>query len=426
MRLLFVAHGHPALATGGGELAAWRLFQHFSSLYGELNCGFLAAASQELMPFGCELMGLGPRQWLMPAAPFSTTLIHDTCIDLREQSTLHQALVSLQPDIIHLHHYLHVGVDLLHALKRWFPAAKVCLTLHEYWGPCPYEGRLLRRSGDLCQGGSIDECTSCVGEEYREQLSIRRLRLRRFFDTIDHFIAPSFFLKCQYLHWGLDARRISVIENLPAHQQVQLCQATRSSSRGRGSFDLVIGFFGQINQWKGIDLIIKSLIWLSWERPDLRIQLQIHGLSSSQFSSEGAHGNDYLGRCFSLSRLLDHGKIAVCGRYREVDLQERINGVDAVVMGSIWYENSPMVIQESYLYGRPVVAPRLGGMAEKVTHRQSGLLFTQGSPRSLSQALSELADDHDLIRYLSEGATKKSLKLLNTARLHELLYTNLI
>ena len=49
----------------------------------------------------------------------------------------------LQPEIVHLHHYVHVGIDLIHALKRWFPQAGFLFTFHEYWAPCAYEGRLL-------------------------------------------------------------------------------------------------------------------------------------------------------------------------------------------------------------------------------------------------------------------------------------------
>ena len=31
MSVLYVSHGHPAFAKGGGELAAWRLFERFAT-----------------------------------------------------------------------------------------------------------------------------------------------------------------------------------------------------------------------------------------------------------------------------------------------------------------------------------------------------------------------------------------------------------
>ena len=42
--------------------------------------------------------------------------------NLSFRGQLYQALRGRQFQIIHLHHYLHVGIDLAFALKRWFPA----------------------------------------------------------------------------------------------------------------------------------------------------------------------------------------------------------------------------------------------------------------------------------------------------------------
>jgi len=49
--------------------------------------------------------------------------------------------------------------------------------------------------------------------------------------------------------------------------------------------------------------------------------------------------------------------------------------VDWVVVPSIWWENSPLVIQEAFAHGRPVICSDIGGMAEKVAHEKNGLHF---------------------------------------------------
>ena len=41
-----------------------------------------------------------------------------------------------------------------------------------------------------------------------------------------------------------------------------------------------------------------------------------------------------------------------------------------VLVPSIWWENSPLVIQEAFFHGRPVICSDVGGMAEKVTRRR--------------------------------------------------------
>jgi glycosyltransferase involved in cell wall biosynthesis len=62
--------------------------------------------------------------------------------------------------------------------------------------------------------------------------------------------------------------------------------------------------------------------------------------------------------------------------------------VDWVVVPSIWWENSPLVIQEAFLHGRPVIASDIGGMKEKVLEGINGIHFRMGSAEDLADKLS--------------------------------------
>ena len=91
MSVLYVSHGHPAFAKGGGELAAWRLFEAFRHRPGFEGSGFLAAASApDQLPAGSELLGLAPDEWLIKRSP--NPFFHDTAVNLSKGSQLHQAL----------------------------------------------------------------------------------------------------------------------------------------------------------------------------------------------------------------------------------------------------------------------------------------------------------------------------------------------
>jgi glycosyltransferase involved in cell wall biosynthesis len=61
--------------------------------------------------------------------------------------------------------------------------------------------------------------------------------------------------------------------------------------------------------------------------------------------------------------------------------------VDWVVVPSIWWENAPLVIQEAFAHGRPVICSDIGGMAEKVTDGVDGLHFRAGDPQSLADTI---------------------------------------
>ena len=64
--------------------------------------------------------------------------------------------------------------------------------------------------------------------------------------------------------------------------------------------------------------------------------------------------------------LIAEGCLRWVGPYELTELAQRMRKVDWVVVPSIWWENSPMVIQEAFVYGKPVICAGIGGMAEKV------------------------------------------------------------
>jgi glycosyltransferase involved in cell wall biosynthesis len=64
-----------------------------------------------------------------------------------------------------------------------------------------------------------------------------------------------------------------------------------------------------------------------------------------------------------------------------------MSAVDYVVVPSLWWENSPRVIQEAFAYGRPVICSGIGGMAEKVEDGVNGLHFRVGDPVSLAATI---------------------------------------
>jgi glycosyltransferase involved in cell wall biosynthesis len=80
--------------------------------------------------------------------------------------------------------------------------------------------------------------------------------------------------------------------------------------------------------------------------------------------------------------------------------------LDVLVVPSIWYENSPLVIYSAQAAGCPVIASNLGGMAEVVEHEKNGLLFEAGDVAGLSSAIERLVGDRQLLQQLAANAIK--------------------
>jgi glycosyltransferase involved in cell wall biosynthesis len=77
---------------------------------------------------------------------------------------------------------------------------------------------------------------------------------------------------------------------------------------------------------------------------------------------------------------------------------------DLAVMPSLCEESFGMVAVEAQACGLPVVASRVGALAEVVNDDRSGLLVEPGNPEKLAAALLAYADDADMLRVHSSAA----------------------
>ena len=84
-------------------------------------------------------------------------------------------------------------------------------------------------------------------------------------------------------------------------------------------------------------------------------------------------------------------------------------------MPSVWYETLGLVLLEAYAHGVPVVATRLGAMADVVRHRETGLLFAANDQAALRAALADLESDPALLATLG-AAARREYEVRYTAR----------
>jgi glycosyltransferase involved in cell wall biosynthesis len=84
-----------------------------------------------------------------------------------------------------------------------------------------------------------------------------------------------------------------------------------------------------------------------------------------------------------------------------------MRGVDAVVVPSLWWENSPLIIQEAAAAGRPVLGSDLGGIAEKLGASPSNAVFRVSDAGDLLVRLAEMmrvSSDHRPARQRESGS----------------------
>jgi glycosyltransferase involved in cell wall biosynthesis len=387
-RILVMAHGHPDFSLGGGEIAAYNLFNGYKASASVEDAWFLGRADRHRGLTGAISMRR-PNEYLWEQAVFDWHMMK--AAHQESLTTWFADLVrALKPTVVHTHHYAHFGLEYLRVIKQVDPSIRIVLTLHEYMAICRNNGQMIKTgSNKLCSRSSHDECSRCFPESSAEDFWLRKHFFQRHFELVDHFVAPSAFLKRRYEDWGLTATKIAVIENGQSPVEA-LPPRTLTGSETRNRF----GFFGQINPYKGLDVLLKALAQLPWHQQG-KVVLEVHGANLEIQSEQYRHSIQAL-----VEPLVKNGTVEWHGPYQPHEIRSRMAGIDWVVVPSVWWENSPMVIQEAFSYGRPLLVSDIGGMAEKVRDGIDGRHVPAGNVTAWSRVLSELAtgDEWDRLR----------------------------
>ncbi|WP_376094468.1 glycosyltransferase family 4 protein [Roseomonas sp. CCTCC AB2023176] len=388
LRVLVMSHMHPAVSKGGAEIAAYQMYGALRASPAVEATWFLAASGGRVAGrLGARLtQPFGPDEYVYSGAGFDH-FVHANP-DPEWPGELRRLLEDLRPGIVHLHHYANFGVETLLTIRNALPNARIVVTLHEYLAICNHFGQMVKRPGlALCDRATPRDCNRCFPERSEQDFFLRELYLKRFFRLVDRFISPSRFLAGRYAAWGLPPDRIEVIENgMPGAPG-----ATATTPPPDG---LTIGFFGQISRLKGIDVLFDAAALLD----DARVT----GLRIEVFGDHSGQPPEF--RALFEARLRDAPKsVQLHGPYDNARVGSLMRSVDAVIVPSVWWENSPLVIQEAFLARRPVICSDIGGLAEKVRDGVDGFHFRAGSPRALAALLRDLARDPQRLRGMSAG-----------------------
>lgn len=410
LRVLIAAHSHPEVSNGGAEIAAFELFRNLRDR-GDCEAWFL----------GCDRKAAAERPGTVLAQPFSAReYIYCTAgfdwfkfanPDPRFPAEIERLVRQLAPDVVHFHHYINFGVEIFQHVRRAAPHAKILLTLHEYLAMCNHFGQMITKGHlNLCYQATPARCTRCFPEYSKSDFFLRNRYISRYFDLVDGFVAPSQFLAERYAAWGLPESKIAVLENL----MPPMPGAPPLSPPETGP--LRIGFFGQISALKGIDVIFDAAAALERDEDD-RISFEIFG---------DHHGQPEEFQTAFLARLEKAGaNFRFNGPYDRERVNRLMQSCHAVLVPSVWWENSPVVIQEALRNRRPVICSDIGGMAEKVRPGIDGFHFAAGNPMALTALLRQLAEDRSILTGLTAQLTGQPA-LVSGSEDFMTLYKNLV
>ena len=272
--------------------------------------------------------------------------------------------------------------SILHALQRYdIPIVQTC---HQYKLVCPSYRLLVMRENRICEKCVTGNFYNAVLERcHKDSLAASDLlafesylhKWMKVHDLIQLFHVPSRFLGEKLRESGVAASRIW-------HQFYTIDLRSYPFSE---VFEDYFVYYGRLSAEKGILTLLQAmqnvkqsrlvLIGDGPQRAELEIFAREHKLGNVVFAGSKA-GND-------LTQLVSRAKF--------------------VVVPSEWYDNSPLVIYESFSMGRPVLATTLGGMPELIEDGVNGRLFAPKDAAGLSRIINDMLGDEKRLRAMGKA-----------------------
>jgi len=389
MRILQVVHQYPPEKIGGTEIYTQNLSRALRNRGHEVivfRRGETSARRRLGMRLGSDGLKIYTLYDVTPSNPLLAFLssYRNPFVDESFSEVLEEEV----PDLVHFQHLKDLSGNLVTiAEERGLP---IIVTLHDYWYICP-NAQLVRPGGKTCRGTIFHlECTICAGASlgqgiltlFSPVLSLlffhRDRYLRSKLAKVELFLSPSHFLKQRYVAQGFPEERIVPVEN-----GVDVSRVIPRKERD-GVSPIRFGYLGSIAWQKGVHLLIEAFNPLSEGA-----ELMIYGDLSV-----------FPGYVQGLRELARNPAIHFRGYIPHQQVWQVLSEIDLLVVPSLWYENSPMVIREAFAAGVPVIASRIGALAEKVRDGVDGLHFAAGDAGDLRSKMTSLISNPDRLERL--------------------------
>jgi glycosyltransferase involved in cell wall biosynthesis len=277
----------------------------------------------------------------------------------RTRSDARTLIRHFRPDVVHVHNTF----PLISPSLYWScedAGVPVVQTLHNFRIACPQA--MLLREGKVCE-----DCLGRLplpavrhgcyrGSRSQTAVLASMIALHRGIGTwqrkVTLFIALNEFCRRKFVQAGLPEDRLVVKPNF--------VEAPALTDGPRDGFLLV----GRLSEEKGLRTLAQA-----WQGVKSGTTLRVAGEGPLDGLMAGLNGVELLG----MQSLLN--------------VQGLMTQARALVLPSIWYENFPRTLVEAFGAGLPVIASRIGALAELVTDGETGLLFEPGNTSSLVERI---------------------------------------
>jgi len=276
------------------------------------------------------------------------------------------AIETHRPDVMHVHNTFAAASPSVYAAADGVPVVQ---TLHNYRMVCPAATAF--RDGRACADcvgrlvpwpGILHACVH--GSRSQSAVAATTVAVHRALGTfrrrIAVYVALTGFQRQLMIDGGLPAEQIRVISNF-LEPDPGVSDGPRSG----------ILYVARLAEEKGIEVLLRAAAM----QPGI---VRVAGDGPLQALVERA----------AAAETFDY-----VGRLPPPSVPEELRRATALVLPSIWFEGFPLTVLEAYATGTPVIASRIGSLAEIVEDGVTGLLADPHDANGLAERL-RWATDH--------------------------------
>ncbi|PKO51997.1 MAG: transferase [Betaproteobacteria bacterium HGW-Betaproteobacteria-20] len=268
-------------------------------------------------------------------------------------------LAAFRPDVVHVHNtFPLVSPSIYWAAAR--AGVPIVQTLHNFRTLCL--SALFLREGRVCEDclghlpwrGVIHQCyrdSTAASTVLAGMVTLHR-GLGTYRNKVTRYIALNDFCRAKFIAGGLPEEKFSVKPNFIEKLGTPVWQGRQGGL-----------FVGRLSKEKGLDVLAEAAKLLPAN------PVKVIGSGDMDVFAQSFFGSDYLG-------------------FQPLDtILTKMRQSAYLVVPSIWYENFPRTIVEAFACGLPVIASRIGALAEIVEDGRTGLLFEAGNAADLADKL---------------------------------------
>ncbi|MEE8201147.1 MAG: glycosyltransferase family 4 protein [Candidatus Acidoferrales bacterium] len=323
-----------------------------------------------------------------------------------------------RPDLVHVHHFGNVTTAA--ATAAYALGIPVVFTATDFWLICP-TSQLLRYDQSLCNGPTnLAKCAKCVATRYQRARPYRPLlsavpepvfnlaaRLmapalggllasaravtslvkraewnRQVAEKFSRFLVASRFMRERFAENRVPTERMELV----GFGIDTRWAASLTSRRFEGP--LRIGFIGAIAPHKGLHVLVEAFRRL---KAGNQARLEVYG----RLDFAPPYGERVQGQASGLEG------IEFRGTFPHQEMGRVLSELDVLVVPSVWYENTPLVLHAAQAARLPLIVSDMGGLVEMVRDGENGLVVPAGDAEALAATLERCLREPGLLPRLS-------------------------